>query len=83
MIWGNMLDTDSLQFGFKAVTACLLDCSKAFDKCRYDVLFEKLLSQGLPAIVVRALIFIYEEQAGWVKLAGKRSSEFQLTKGTR
>ena len=55
----------------------------AFDKYRYDVLFEKLLSQGLPAIVVRALIFIYEEQAGWVKLAGKRSSEFQLTNGTR
>ena len=63
IIWGEVLATDSMQFGFKAgvsttqctwvvnevtnyfmrrgtaVTACLLDCSKAFDKCRFDKLF--------------------------------------------
>ena len=82
ILWGDLLSTDSMQFGFKsgvsttqcswlvhevsnyfmrrgtAVTACLLDCSKAFDKCRFDVLFSKLIRKGLPAIVVRALIFI-------------------------
>ena len=107
LIWGDHLDNDSLQFGFKAgvstsqctwlvnevtnyymrrgtaVTACLLDCSKAFDKCKFDVLFEKLVEKGLPAVVIRALIFIYEEQTGWVKLAGKASSEFRITNGTR
>lgn len=107
LVWGDMLDSDSLQFGFKAgvsttqctwlvnevinyymrrgtaVAACLLDCSKAFDKCRFDVLFEKLLGMGLPAVVVRVLIYIYEEQVGFVKLAGKKSSEFKLTNGTR
>ena len=46
-----------------AVTACLLDCSNAFDK-----MFSKLISNGLPAIVVRVLIFIYEEQTGCFKL---------------
>ena len=66
-----------------AVTACLLDCSKAFDKCRFDKLFSKLISKGLPAIVVRVLIYIYEEQTGWVKLGGKLSSPFRLTNGTR
>ena len=35
-----------------AVTACLLDCSKAFDKCRFDKLFEKLIAKGLPAVAV-------------------------------
>ena len=84
-MWGELLDTDSMQFGFKAgvsttqctwvvnevtnyymrrgtaVTACLLDCSKAFDKCRFDKLFEKLIRKGLPAVVVRVLIYIYEE----------------------
>ena len=66
-----------------AVTACLLDCSKAFDKCRFDKLFSKLITKGLPAIVVRVLVFVYEEQTGWVKLAGKRSTSFKLTNGTR
>ena len=74
LVWGQDLDTDSMQFGFKtgvsttqcswlvsevatyfmrrgtAVNACLLDCSKAFDKCRYDKLFDKLLGRGLPPI---------------------------------
>ena len=105
ILWGEKLDSDSMQFGFKsgvsttqctwlvnevtnyfvkrgtAVTACLLDCSKAFDKCRFDKLFNKLIAKGLPAIVVRVLIFIYEEQTGWVKLGGKRSSPFMLTNG--
>ena len=107
IIWGDMLDCDSMQFGFKsgvsttqcswlvsevtnyfmrrgsAVSACLLDCSKAFDKCMFDKLFTKLINKGLPHIVVRVLVFIYEEQTGWVTLAGKQSSVFSLTNGTR
>ena len=65
------------------MTACLLDCSKAFDKCRFDLLFDKLLKRGVPAVVVRCLIFMYEEQTGCVKLAGKKSSTFRITNGTR
>ena len=57
-----------------AVVACLLDCSKAFDKCLFDKLFEKLIAKGIPAVVIRVLIFVYEEQQGWVKLGGKKSS---------
>ena len=60
-----------------AVTACILDCSKAFDKCQFDKLFQKLISKGLPPVVV------YQEQEGWVKLGGKKSSTFRLTNGTR
>ena len=76
ILWGDLLSTDSMQFGFKsgvsttqcswlvhevctyfmrrgtAVTACLLDCSKAFDKCKFSVLFSKLIKKGLLAIVV-------------------------------
>ena len=61
-----------------AVSACLLDCSTAFDKCRFDKLFTKLINKGLPHIV-----FIYEEQTGCVTLAGKQSTIFSLTNGTR
>ena len=107
LCWGDDLQSDSLQFGFKsgtsttqcswvvnevatyfmrrgtAVNACLLDCSKAFDKCLFDKLFEKLLAKGLPAVVIRVLVHVYEEQQGWVKLGGQRSSSFRITNGTR
>ena len=66
-----------------AVTACLLDASMAFDKCRFDLLFQKLLDKGLPAIVVRTLISVYEDQTGHVKLSGRRSGTFRITNGTR
>ena len=66
-----------------AVTACLLDFSKAFDKCRYDKLFSKLIVKGIPPIVVRVLIFMYEEQKGWVKLGGLSSEPFKIGNGTR
>ena len=65
-----------------AVNACLLDCSKAFDKCRFEKLFGKLIDKGLPPIVVRVLVFAYEEQTAWVKLAEKESISFKITNGT-
>ena len=66
-----------------SVLACLLDCSKAFDKCRFDRLFQKLIDKNVPPIVIRVLIFIYEEQEGCVKLIGVKSVPFKLTNGTR
>ena len=106
-IWGSILTTDSLQFGFKKgvsatqcswlvmevanyfvrrggqVTATFLDLSKAYDKCLFDKLFQNMLDKGFPAVVVRGLIYAYQEQMGWVRLAGKDSSQFPLTNGTR
>ena len=34
-------------------------------------------------MVIRCLIFMYEEQTGCVKLSGKKSSSFRITNGTR
>ena len=42
-----------------SVKSALLDCSKAFDKCLFSVLFGKVLSRGVPAIFVRVLLSIY------------------------
>ena len=66
-LWGHVLSSDTLQFGYKAeysTSQCswfvmevaayfvrrgspcivtLLDCTKAFDKCRFDLIFQKLL----------------------------------------
>ena len=107
ILWGDLMSTDSMQFGFKsgvsttqcswlvhevatyfmrrgtAEAACLLECSKAFDKCKFHFLFSKLIKKGIPAVVVRALIFIYEEQTCWVKLGNKKSTIFSVSNGTR
>ena len=107
MLWGHLLSSDSLQFGYKARTSTthctwlvsevvqlmlrggmnpvvtVLDCSKAFDKCKFSLLFDRLLEKGLPPIVVRVLMFIYVEQYSWVKWGGAKSSQFGISNGTR
>ena len=65
------------------VIATLLDCSKAFDKCQFVPLFQKLLDKNLPTVVVRMLIFIYTEQDAWVTWGSERSSTFRISNGTR
>ena len=65
------------------VHACLLDCCKAFDKCRFDVLLKKLMNMGIPPIIIRLLVFVYEEQYACVKLGGNRSDQFQISNGSR
>lgn len=44
------------------IILCILDASKAFNKCKFSTLFTKLLDRKVPPIVVRALIFVYEQQ---------------------
>ena len=61
----------------------LLDCSKAFDMVKYDILFTKLLDKGLPAVVVRTIIFVYEKQFAWVRWGRARSEMFSIVNGTR
>jgi hypothetical protein len=79
IIWGDKLNSDSLQFGFKKkcstssatwlvqevlqhflkrgsnLIAVVLDCSKAFDLAKFNIISNSLLEKGLPAVVVRIL----------------------------
>ena len=61
----------------------LLDCSKAFDMVKYNILFSKLLDKGLPAVVVRTIIVVYEKQFAWVRWGKARSETFSIVNGTR
>ena len=61
----------------------LLDCTKAFDTCKFDVLFQKLLDKNLPPIVVRTLAVVYQEQYAWVRWGNSRSARFPILNGTR
>ena len=106
VLWGHLLSSDSLQFGYKAgfsTTQCtwlvmevasyflrkgtpcivtLLDCTKAFDKCKFDILFGKLVDRNVPAVVIRVLLVVYEEQYAWVKWGKSRSRTFGVVNGT-
>ena len=42
-----------------------------------------MLDKGVPLVVVRVLIIAYEEQKGWVRLAGKNFDPFRITNATR
>ena len=81
ILWGDLMQSDSLQCGFKKKSSCsmaswlvlevcmyfnqrgtmvhgaCLDLSKAFDKIQFSQLFNKLLEQGIPAVVVRVLSY--------------------------
>ena len=61
----------------------LLDFTKAFDKCKFDILFGKLVERNVPVVVVRVLMFVYEEQQAWVKWGKARSRTFRIVNGTR
>ena len=61
----------------------VLDCSKAFDMVQFSTLFEKMLLAGLPVIIVRVLVFVYQEQFAWVKWGNARSQQFKIVNGTR
>ena len=90
LLWGHLLTSDSLQFVYKCgciyvqrgtpIIGVTLDCSKAFDKCLFDKLFQKLIDRKVPAIVVRVLAFVYEEQLG-SRRRGQISSESSMEPG--
>ena len=61
----------------------LLDCSKAFDMCEFLALFQKLRKRKVPSIVLRTLIFVYEQQSAWVRWGNAKSDCFSITNGTR
>ena len=72
-----------LRQGSKPV-AVVLDCTKAFDLARFDILFGRLLERGMPAIVVRVLAFSYAEQVAWVRWGRSCcSNTFSISNGTR
>ena len=61
----------------------VLDCTKAFDLCKFNILFNRILDKGVPPIVVRCMMAMYEDQHGWVKWGQAKSGKFAIKNGTR
>ena len=49
------------------VFTCLMDMGKAFDTVQHSLLFQKLLDQGMPSVVVRFILVSYENQVANVR----------------
>ena len=78
--------TEVTSYYLRKGTPCivtLLDCSKAFDMCEFSILFRKLKDKNLPSIVIRSLVFDYEQQTAWVRWGKAKSSCFGISNGTR
>ena len=65
------------------VFTCLMDISKAFDTVKHSVLFQKLLEQGLPVIIVRYLLKSYKPQQSNVKWNNEYSDFFGIGNGVK
>lgn len=65
------------------VFLCFLDASKAFDRLNFWILFSKLLSRGLPALVVKLLVFWYTQQRFCVRWSDIVSDFFLVSNGVR
>ena len=65
------------------IFSCLMDMSKAFDTVQHSVLFEKLLEQGLPCIIVRYLLRTYGLQQVNIKWGNEISDFFKIRNGVK
>ena len=62
---------------------CFLDASKAFDRVDHHALFLKLLRRNLPPVVVRLLLFWYQQQSVQIRWQSSLSQPFGVSNGVR
>ena len=60
---------------------CLIDASKAFDTVDHNILFEKLLTRGLPSPVLRFLFGWYQSQRLRIRWNGYLFESFKVSRG--
>ena len=62
---------------------CTMDMTKAFDNVKHSLLFKKLLQRGIPAIILRFIMYMYEIQMAFVRWNGEISEEFKINNGVK
>ena len=62
---------------------CFLDASKAFDRVKHSVLFDKLVQRGVPGYIMRILCYWYAHQTMCVRWGSSISSSFRVSNGVR
>ena len=65
------------------VFACALDASKAFDKVRHDKLYLILYDRGIPPVILRTVIDLYERQQSRCRYFTAFSDFYCISNGVR
>ena len=65
------------------VAACFLDATKAFDRIKFDKLFELLVQRDVNPVDIRALMDLYQHQKTRTAWKGQYSNYFKCTNGIR
>ena len=65
------------------VYCALLDASKAFDRVRFDKLFEALIKRNIPSSIIRLLLNMYQRQKVRTLWDGCLSDTFLTVNGVR
>jgi len=65
------------------VFSCFLDATKAFDRVRFDCLFEILIERGVKWPDLRMLLDLYQHQCARVSWGAAHSSYFSVSNGIR
>ena len=60
-----------------------LDASKAFDRLKHSILFQKLIDRKVPGYITRIMIYWYASQTMYVRWSGILSHGFHVTNGVR
>ena len=65
------------------VYTCFIDATKAFDRIRYDKLFQIMFKRGVPAISLRTLLDLYQRQVLRTVWNNEFSRPFSASNGIR
>jgi hypothetical protein len=65
------------------VYLCFMDATKAFDRVNHWHLFKKLITRGVPSVIVRLLSNWYSTQMFIVKWCEVKSTPFNVSNGVR
>ena len=60
-----------------------MDMSKAFDTVKHSILFQKLIKQGVPPIIVRFILVSYKLQKANVRWNNELSRFFTISNGVK
>ena len=81
--WTATAVIDHFNRNGSAVFGAAMDMSKAFDMVEWAELFTILIKKNVSFILLRLMLYVYENQSCAVKWAGANSTEFSVSNGVR